>query len=409
MAPITETTETAAMSMEAKTKLHTPSNDINVTNIEAGKQKDLVHKASSKIDPTFDSVDSSGGTIKSISEYHSIEPTSISGTLAADVSMPAELPSNVPIETIAKKTIGKKQRVEASAISLNEIDNLPVARRHTIDEVFDAQGTIVYEDWSPKLSGNKDAIHLLSGMGLAMNQTIAIKMSLNPARGRWSVNICPEDHKMQSDIFLHFNPRFTNSELILNDKQGTWGASVKRQLTGVLKSLRVISLQLIIQIREDGFYLFANKTFIIMYPHRRDPFQSTFLNLIIPATDGMGQPEQITVHQIWVGRVLERELNVSLYIPPSDGLPVREYRWKQHIKITNLPLETDPVEIYEIEKALYTLFEEFKLGMYAVTVTECGIAYVKVSEDMSVVEDAIQKLNGSLFAGEYVLNLSKCE
>lgn len=37
------------------------------------------------------------------------------------------------------------------------------------------------------------------------------------------------------------------------------------------------------------------------------------LSLLVPATDGMGRPEDLVVHKVWWGRVLES----ALVVPPA--------------------------------------------------------------------------------------------
>lgn len=95
-----------------------------------------------------------------------------------------------------------------------------------LDSIFSVEGLLAYEDWSPKISKNASLLHLLPNFSLDGNQTVALKLSVIPTNGRWSVNICPEDPLEMVDVYMHFNPRYKTNEVVLNDVQGTWGGYV---------------------------------------------------------------------------------------------------------------------------------------------------------------------------------------
>ena len=52
------------------------------------------------------------------------------------------------------------------------------------------------------------------------------------------------------------------------------------------------------------------------------------------------------------------------------GAGVGDYRWDRTVLVSGLPPFTDPVEVYELEKALYTLFADY--APEAVLVGECN-------------------------------------
>ena len=35
-----------------------------------------------------------------------------------------------------------------------------------------------------------------------------LKLTVKPSGKRWSLNICPPDHKDVTDVYCHFNPRY---------------------------------------------------------------------------------------------------------------------------------------------------------------------------------------------------------
>lgn len=62
---------------------------------------------------------------------------------------------------------------------------------------------------------------------------------------------------------------------------------------------------------------------------------------------------------------------------PSAGLPISDYRWDRTVLVSGLPPFTDPVEVYELEKALYTLFADYAPEAILV-VGGKGLAYARV-------------------------------
>lgn len=81
-----------------------------------------------------------------------------------------------------------------------------------------------------------------------------------------------------------------------------------------MSALRSTALEVVIQVRREGYCVFANGSFLTLFPHRRDPFKRTTLSLLVPATDGMGHPEDLVVHKVWWGRVVESALVVPASI-----------------------------------------------------------------------------------------------
>lgn len=90
------------------------------------------------------------------------------------------------------------------------------------DDIFTPENTISVADWSPKLTTGPLRL-LLPNFALDQNQTLALKLTVVPSGGRWSLNICPERDWDGFDVFMHFNPRYKTGDIIQNDMQGTWG------------------------------------------------------------------------------------------------------------------------------------------------------------------------------------------
>ena len=45
--------------------------------------------------------------------------------------------------------------------------------------------------------------------------------------------------------------------------------------------------------------------------------------------------------------------------PSNAGPSIGDYRWDRTVLVSGLPLFDDPVDVYELEKALYTLFADY--------------------------------------------------
>lgn len=90
-------------------------------------------------------------------------------------------------------------------------------------KLYSFSGLVSNSDWDPaKDPTNKE--YLLNNFSYDKNNTLAMKLTLPSGTYRWSFNICPPDHCDSTNILLHFNPRYgKKNELIMNDKQGTWG------------------------------------------------------------------------------------------------------------------------------------------------------------------------------------------
>jgi hypothetical protein len=79
-------------------------------------------------------------------------------------------------------------------------------------------------DWSPKTEGVTKEYALTDfGFLPGQRQTVAAKLTVPPGSERWSLNLSPPQHSDLTDILLHVNPRYKKQELLLTDKQGTWG------------------------------------------------------------------------------------------------------------------------------------------------------------------------------------------
>lgn len=110
--------------------------------------------------------------------------------------------------------IKKKQR---------QSDIITKATEQDLSAIFSPPGLLLNSDWNT----TKDPVmkeFVLDNFGYDKNNTVAVKITVPPGSTRWSLNICPPNHFESTSILLHFNPRKgKKTELVMNDKQGTWG------------------------------------------------------------------------------------------------------------------------------------------------------------------------------------------
>lgn len=219
---------------------------------------------------------------------------------------PTRLPSSGKLEVMtedgsggAAKTISSKikkkgllleSEVIAAAVSLD--DNDP-------ETLFHPDGVVSEQLWS-SLSAESDHQLILGDFSFDRKQTLGLRVVVPKESKSWSFNLCPEDDWHNSNVLLHFNPRCKKSELVMNDKQGTWnvGASWKFSSSDGMKALMSSELDLMVQLRPMGFFVFVEDEFCALFPHRRDPGHLTQLKLRFNAKDGNGNAQNVVVHKV---------------------------------------------------------------------------------------------------------------
>jgi hypothetical protein len=219
-------------------------------------------------------------------------------SLPVKSTMPVSAPAPLPVPTVAeppvkittkpefeapkqqerKKETGKRTQPDISApekvikrrVEEDSDDFVPLS---TIDS-FEGYGlTAKYDKEWHSTREQHPLVVPLNDFGLSSTNScvVAIRIVVPSESSRWSINICPPAHHNQQNILLHFNPRYKKrSELILNDKVGTWGAADKSFRDGHQVLRQGEEETLVIIIRKEGFYIFGNsKTLIAAFAHRR--------------------------------------------------------------------------------------------------------------------------------------------
>lgn len=180
-------------------------------------------------------------------------------------------------------------------------------------DLFSAEGMISDTVWKSSVPNAKPAKFNLPGFGYTLKQTLGLRLTVPNDAKSWSFNICPENDYHNNNIFLHFNPRYNKKTLVMTDKQGTWGAGKSRHFGQAASSktdgLLAKDIDLMVQIRSDGFYIFANEMFNSFFPHRRNPVLAcvddpsdgqTDLKLIVNARDANGKPLDLILHKVFI-------------------------------------------------------------------------------------------------------------
>ncbi len=315
-----------------------------------------------------------------------------------------------------KDGTAKRLKKKAATAEENQED-MNIVDTEKVTTMLDPANYITQEPWDPKTATESITFSLEKyGVNdedeeaadedveeedtlLKYAQTVVLQLSVPPRARRWSLNICPADHKNLSDVFLHVNPRYNKGKLHLNDKQGTWGRpqevpmkhqkSSKKGTRG--DGLLSRDVELVISITKKAFCIYANGVCAAIFPHRRDLRKHQQLSLVLGRSDDNGVLEDAVFHTVWWGylsprvnhhklmtkdqkeyiatlltfdgRQEEREKqklqDAATAAEDGTGGVVQEEPSERTLEINGLPPHTDPKEIQHIEEALYGAFEEY--------------------------------------------------
>lgn len=181
------------------------------------------------------------------------------------------------------------------------------------ENLFSSGGIISDTLWKSNTQNAESQQFLLPGFSYADKQTLALRLTVPNDANSWSINVCPARDWHNNNILLHFNPRYKKRTVVMTDKQGTWGAGRSRHFGDSSSSktdgLLAKDIDLMIQIRNDGFYIFANDMYNCFFTHRRDPLTTstdgvsvklTDLKLIVNARDANGNALDLILHKVGV-------------------------------------------------------------------------------------------------------------
>jgi hypothetical protein len=368
--------------------------------------------------------------VSSTSDLEKAKDTTKETTTAAAAA------SSSSISSTGSRIIKKRMRKDMAA------DN---------EEIIDADSLVAHldmvnylskdQEWNPADDDFPDGkeflldnFNLLDGsVGNAtasFKNTVVFTVEIPKNARRWSINICPRNHRNCGDILLHVNPRYNKKVLHCNDKQGTWG--LKREFSmnkpkGTAEALLSSKCEICITITDKAFLIAANKKFVGWFPHRRSimKYMKDGLSLVIGKSDDNGTLETGVFSNIWWGCKYFKDSFPSSSTTESDGgsfthceleidVPpnVKEELEEMTVmtdkgegdsayasisartlEVSGLPVTNDAVEIQQIEGALFEAFEEFSVEDVQIT-RNAGVGYIKFkSVDMAL--DAMRDLQGA--------------
>jgi len=322
------------------------------------------------------------------------------------------------ILTGTSKAIAKSQKI----LDLDDMDDSEIVSDP--NTLFSPAGIIFQDSWNSRLSSAVDLNLLLPNFSFypsssGGNQTLALQIQIPEGSIGWSLSICPAsqdptDNTHLTDALFHFNPRYNKQMLVMTDRLGTWGTEVRRSLGKDSREEAVLAkrFELMIQIREEGFVVFANGVYCDYFVHRRPlapKYEGRPLRLVMYVVDGNGMRHGVNVRKVWWGErdpalnplaaniqsalasAHESFLSSSLSKSNPEAAASRAQR---SLVVTGLPLSSNLVENYEMEKPLKGLFESFEWEAVQMVPGQ-GMAFIRLSRPESVAA-AVEELDGAV-------------
>ena len=154
-----------------------------------------------------------------------------------DIEMSLDKESNARSDAeTGAYVIRKKRRAEDTVISSSSISTIVsttagavVASNSSGVDNKENGINLLDQPWAPAIDPTTKSF-ILPHFGLHADddtsyQTLVIHCSIPSDPRRWSLNICPKDHKDNADILYHYNPRYVGKSkgVVMTDRQGTWG------------------------------------------------------------------------------------------------------------------------------------------------------------------------------------------
>lgn len=297
---------------------------------------------------------------------------------------------NIPPEPAIKK-IKKRDK--------SEVTNHDVVAQIDNSTVFSPQGMLFQDDWDP-VSASGPLHFTLPNFSYHGNNTLAFTVYTSSNFKGWAFNICPDDHKDYCDYYFHFNPRYIKRsqsyDLVTNDKYGTWGAVYHEPFNADGDPLDERMVEVIVNIRPEGYFVYTNNKFRIFFCHRRSMDENCNLTLLIPERDENTKLYDGIIRKVWWGytslvpsdyeiSIVNNALNDenSLNRPPAVSFVERTAVAK------DLPIITDPMEIQVLEINLKEMFNAFHCPKLSVVVGK-GLAYVRF-DTVEYMQQAIEE------------------
>ncbi|KAJ1419342.1 hypothetical protein B484DRAFT_453441 [Ochromonadaceae sp. CCMP2298] len=284
------------------------------------------------------------------------------------------------------------------------------------EERWDARATPVPQSWLlPDFGlpdGDGDEYGGVDGDGGGKRNTLGLRLTVPNDSLSWSLNLSPPDDWYGNNILLHFNPRYGKKAVLMTDKQGTWGPPMRKSMgeSSRLDGLLSSEIDLMLQVRAEGMFVFANGMLSNFFPHRRDPVEMGLkaLRVTLNAEDDNGNAQNVVLHKVWWGfRDPSRDtltlqdkstIQGSLLRAAKEQLQALPYG-PRSVVVSGLKMGVlDLKECQAVEFALMNLFLDY--GTEAVTIVPGqGRAYVRFA-NASAVGPAIEDVDGAVIQGE---------
>ena len=276
---------------------------------------------------------------------------------------------------------------------------------HLDTEIFKPEYILMSTNWSPHdefqekgtQAGAKELV--LENFGFDKFQTLAVKLTVPSDSDHYSINITPCEENNNDDIFYHINPRKAKyNNVTFNDRTVTWGRPVAISLDK-LPQLFDTTIELVLQVRKEGFVAFVNGVFINFFHHRRELSSYTKLRLQIPTQDDNGYPCKAIFRKIWWGwqePEIDEDKPYGASLDDSRRSTSVDSDKHRTIFVAGLPRCDNDEDANELESYLYELFDEYDIETVSL-VSKKGIGFVKV-RDPQRCRDAIKEKNGCAIA-----------
>lgn len=341
------------------------------------------------------------------SDEESVEEDNLIYEIEGELKKDNELKKTYPLESFHPSM--KKIKLDT-----DDYDN-------TTSQIFDLRGLLSSTLWD-SLEDPFDKEFKLTNFNFKECNTLAFRVEVPPNSIGWAVNITPQIDLFNSNVFLHFNPRHKKKMLVMTDRQGTWGDSLKKSLKDDKNKINY-SREILENIVDVVFYfsskailIFANNKFVSLYLHRRDISSCQMLKAIFLAKDGNGNPHALKLHKIWWGHqdLLSNPLltrNIWKLVddartkdpPPSVSNPLIP----RTLVVKGIPVTDDLVVLQDVEYTLMNVFESLNAEVVSLLPGQgFGFIRFKKPEDL---QPAIDELNNAELEGNsstFILQLS---
>ena len=321
------------------------------------------------------------------SQWQSVPNSSIGNVCEPKRRRPGDADSDSDDSDAPKKSAIKKEKSNKFG-GKSSIVSSRTSESHLDPEIFDPAFTLMSEEWSTYGENAKPLELILNNFGYGNFQTLAVKLTVPEDSEHYSINILAteEDYREGCDgvgIFFHMNPRRYKTKkddiVMFNDRDVTWGRPRKVPLDQ-MPQLFGTTIELVVQVRAEGFVTFVNGVFVNFFEHRRDISKYKKLILQIPTQDDNGYPCIANFTKIWWGWKEPETDEDEMYgaVAMEKGRTGEDPDKERTIFVGGLPKCHDQSDIDDLNEKLCEIFEEYGVEKPITIIGRKGIAFLKV-------------------------------